>query len=85
MVTGCERAANDVIKICICQFQSFCNFFRCTRFRVHLATGCFQVRFSVNSKCKISKRNSNLFRSVLEREKSENLKINSRIRSWFTV
>ena len=41
---------------------------------------------SVNSKCKISKRNSNLFCSVLEREKkSENLKINSRIRSWFMV
>ena len=76
MVPSRERAANDVIKTCTCQFQSFRNFFRCTRFR---------VRASVNSKCKISKRNSNLFCSALEREKSENLKINSRIRSWFMV
>ena len=78
MVPGRERAANDVIKTCTCQFQScqissFATFFdaftKSTRFRVHFTTGCFQVMSSVNSKCKISKRNSNLFCSVLEREK----------------
>ena len=78
MVPGRERAANDVIKICTCQFQScqissFATFFdaftKSIRFRVHFATGCFQVMSSVNSKCKISKRNSNMFCSVLEREK----------------
>ena len=78
MVPGRERAAYDVIKICICQFQScqissFATFFNVftesTRFRVHFATGCFQVMSSVNSKCKISKRNLNLFCSVLERVK----------------
>ena len=73
MVPGRERVANDVIKIyCTCQFQScqistFATFFnaftKSTRFRVH------QVMSSVNSKCRISKRNSNLFCSVLEREK----------------
>ena len=78
MVLGCECAANDVIKICTCQFQScqilsFATFFdaftKSICFRVHFATGCFQVMSSVNSKCKFSKGNSNLFCSVLEREK----------------
>ena len=52
MVPGHERAANDVIKICTCQFKScqissFATFFdaftKSIRFRVHFATDCFQV------------------------------------------
>ena len=75
MVPGRERAANDVINNFeqSCQILSVTTFFdaftKSTRFRVHFATGCFQVMSSVNSKYKISKRNLNLFCSVLEREK----------------
>ena len=65
MVSGCERAANDVINICTCQFQS-CQIQVLQLFSMHLPKVhvsefisqlqvCFQVMSLVNSKCKISK------------------------------
>ena len=53
----------------------FCNFFRCIyqkyTFQSSFRNWLFPSYVKVNSKCKISKRNSNLFCSVLEREKKQ--------------
>ena len=89
MVPDHKHAANDVIKICTCQFQSCCNFFPMHLPKVHVSE--FILKLVVSKLCHqsiLSAKSQNETRtcSVLEREKkSKNLKINGRIRSWFMV